>query len=401
MVIPASSTSVQPLSQRSEHGGRKTGLRFTRDGSGELESYLAQICERVRAGVQAIIPARKLEALILGGGYGRGEGGVLKTESGDRPYNDLEFYVCVRGNRFLSDWRYTRALYQLAHELSLLAEVEIEFKIISLAHLRRSPITMFSYDLVMGHRWLQGNEALLQGCEHLRDAGALPLSEATRLLMNRCSGLLFAREQLEQRPLTVDAADFVGRNLAKARLAFGDVVLTSFGQYHWSCLERQERLLGPIAPLPWFPDVRSLHAAGVDFKLHPQRAGLSTTELRSEFEQLRALGLSLWLWLENRRLGSSFKSARDYAMSSINKCPGTNPWRNQLVNVNAFGPLTFCRRRSFRHPRERVLNALALFLWESWDSDPQVLRHLRRELRMRAEDRNIVGAYRALWARFN
>jgi hypothetical protein len=326
---------------------------------------------------------------------------VLKTESGDRPYNDLEFYVCVRGNRFLSDRRYTRALHQLAHELSLRAEVEIEFKLISLAHLRRSPITMFSYDLVLGHRWLQGDEALLQGCDHHRDAGALPLSEATRLLMNRCSGLLFAREQMEQRDWTIEAADFVGRNLAKARLAFGDVVLASFGQYHWSCLERHERLRRLSAPLPWLAEVRSLHAAGVDFKLHPQRAGLSTTELRSEFEQLRALGLSVWLWLENRRLGSSFQSARDYAMSSINKFPGTNPWRNQLVNVNAFGLLTFCSRRSFRYPRERVLNALALLLWESWDSDLQLRRHLRHELRMRAEDRDVARAYRTLWARFN
>jgi hypothetical protein len=376
-------------------------LRFTRDGSDELELHLIRACEQVRDGVQRIIPADKLEALILGGGYGRGEGGVLKTGPGDRPYNDLEFYVCVRGNRFLNDWRYAGDLHKLGGKLAWEAGVEIEFKIVSFAHLRRSPITMFYYDLVAGHRWLVGNEELFRGCEHHRDAGTLPLLEATRLLMNRCSGLLFAQEKLERQPFTDEDADFVRRNLAKARLAFGDAVLASLGQYHWSCLERHERLLHLNSQLPWLAEIRSLHAAGVSFKLHPQQARAPIPVLGLEFEEIRALGLSVWLWLENRRLGSSFQSARDYAMSSINKCPDTSPWRNCLVNVKAFGPMTSCARRPMRCPTETLFNAMTLLLWEPWRSDLQLMRHLRHELRMRNEARDIPRAYHSLWAQFN
>src|SRR6185437_1721005 len=73
-------------------------LRFTMDGSDALEKHLARICEKVLGGVRALISENKLEALVLGGGYGRGQGGVLKTNSGDAPYNDLEFYVFLRGN---------------------------------------------------------------------------------------------------------------------------------------------------------------------------------------------------------------------------------------------------------------------------------------------------------------
>src|SRR5439155_17495371 len=79
--------------------------RFTLDGGAELENHLARTCQQVLAGVQSIVPAEKLEAILLGGGYGRGEGGVLKTESGDRPYNYLEFYVCLRGNVWLNEQR--------------------------------------------------------------------------------------------------------------------------------------------------------------------------------------------------------------------------------------------------------------------------------------------------------
>src|SRR4051812_44747545 len=92
--------------------------RFTLDGSEELEQHVALACEKVRAGVVALVSAERLEALLLGGGYGRGEGGVLKTGAGDRPYNDLEFYVSLRGPHWRNERRYRKALHGLAEALS-------------------------------------------------------------------------------------------------------------------------------------------------------------------------------------------------------------------------------------------------------------------------------------------
>jgi hypothetical protein len=73
--------------------------RFTIDGSPELERHLESLCELVRIEVLKAIPPRKLQALVLGGGYGRGEGGVLQTDNGDQPYNDLEFYMFLEAVR--------------------------------------------------------------------------------------------------------------------------------------------------------------------------------------------------------------------------------------------------------------------------------------------------------------
>ena len=77
--------------------------RFTMDGSDALESKLAATCEKVLSGVKSLVPAAKLEGVLLGGGYGRGEGGAMKTPVGDLPYNDLEFYVFIRGNSILAE----------------------------------------------------------------------------------------------------------------------------------------------------------------------------------------------------------------------------------------------------------------------------------------------------------
>jgi hypothetical protein len=375
--------------------------RFTLNGSEALERRLRETCQTVLAGIGRIIPENKLAGVALGGGYGRGEGGVLKTPGDDEPYDDLEFYIFVRGNSWLSERRYAAGLHQLSAELSPAAGVEPEFKITSRTKLRRSPPGLFCHDLVMGHQWLLGDDRLLIGCKQHRDARKLPLSEATRLLMNRCSGLLFARERLEGTVFAADDADFVFRNLAQTGLALGDAVLIAFGEYHSSCRERGRRLrqLSPEENIPGLDEVRKRHAAGVQFKLHPHRSSLSREALREEFRALSSLALDVWLWLETRRLACGFQSAADYASCRINKWPATGRWRNRLANAKVFGPRMLWLPGGDRHPRERILNALSLLLWTRSRTADELELNVRRELLLSPRSVAIVRAYRERWRR--
>jgi hypothetical protein len=375
--------------------------RFTIDGSDELEVHLVRTCERVRCGVEPLIGPSRLEALVLGGGYGRGEGGVWRSESGDRPYNDLEFYVFVRGNPIWNERRHRRSLAELGERLSPEAGVHVEFKVDSIRRLRRSPVTMFSYDLAAGHRVVSRNGAAFRpGAHHLK-AGRIPLSEATRLLFNRCSGLLLARELLRRPALTAPQADFVARNLAKAQLALGDAVLAAFGQYHWSCPERNRRLilLAAAEALPWLDKVREYHGAGVEFKLHPRLISQPAEVFVREHREVSELALQIWLWLESRRLARPFGSARDYAFSGDAKCPGTSFWRNYLSNLRTFGYRAALDSLAGRYPRERLFNALALLLWNGeLPAEPDVMRRLQQQLRTTASDwGGFVRAYEQVW----
>jgi hypothetical protein len=377
-----------------------TEARFTLDGSRELERHLAAVCDSVLAGIRRIISGDKLQGIALGGGYGRGEGGVLKTPSGDQPYNDLEFYVFVRRCEWLNSQRYARAFHRLSEELRSMAHVELEFKITTLGALHRSPPSLFYHDLVMGHRWLQGNETLFRNCLHHRKAAELPMSEATRLLMNRCSGLLFAREKLQHDHLTDEDSDFVFRNIAKTELALGDAVLIALGKYHWSCLERHRRLSDNASKMgfAWFPEVLKRHSAGVSFKLRPHRATLSCPTLQAHLHELSKLALEVWLWLENRRLGAQFGTSTDYVLSSISKSRGTSTWRNLLSNLKVFGPRALTFSCLERHPRERILNALAALLWPPHETTKEMVLRARCELRLPRGIETISG-YRQRWQR--
>ncbi len=381
------------------------GHRFTVDGSAFLEKHLHEVCGLVLDGVRDVIPSSRLEGLLLAGGYGRGEGGVLRTAGGDRPYNDVEFYVFVRGNAFLAERRYRDDLHALGEELSEPAGVEVEFKVLTLPKLRAARTGMFTYDLVQGHHWLWGDDRLLRGCDHHRQAELIPLHEATRLLFNRCSGLLFALERLRRADFGPKHADFVRRNLAKAELAFGDVLLTAHGGYHWSCRERSRRLgeLRLAGELGWAEALLPLHQTGVEFKLHPFQSSEAREDLEAEHEQIRALGGRLWLWLESQRLGRRFDSAGDYAFDAVNKCPERAAWHNLLVNLRTFGRSAIRGARRFRYPRERLLEACALLLWGGPAGPDSELRfHLEGLLEMHARDfERQVAAYHRLWSRFN
>jgi hypothetical protein len=375
--------------------------RFTTDGSDELEQRLGTWCAEFANDVRAAIPERHLEAIVLGGGYGRGEGGVWRTAAGDEPYNDLEFYIFVPEPLLLRERQYRRRIQELTHAWSEKCGLEFEAKILSFQKIERSVVTMFYHDLVVGHRWIWGHLQDFVDCEHQRAAHRIPLHEATRLLMNRCSGLLFSSALLQKERIGNEDADFVRRNIAKAQLALGDAVLCAFGRYHSSCRERHRRLekLDPPTTALWLDEMTRLHTTGVEFKLHPFKSTERREDLQREHSEITRLAGSIFLWLEEKRLGLPFETHRDYAFDTTPKHPDRRALRNGLINLKTFGPAVL----STRYPRERLLEALALLLWTPEAlRDRTTLSKLQTNLQTPETSlEGLVAAYRTLWSRFN
>jgi hypothetical protein len=378
--------------------------RFTPAGSTELEEHLEHVCARVLRSVRGLIPAPQLEALYLGGGYGRGEGGVLATTEGERPYNDLEFYVFIRGNRHANEWRHARALDVLGEILTPAAGAHVEFKVASRRELARQPVSMFSYDLVAAHRLLFGSVKYLELCAHHCHAPRIPLAEGTRLLMNRFTGLLLARDRLEAPHFAPADADFVRRNIAKAELALGDAVLVAHHRYHWSAKERHRRLRFDLAQNgtpAWRDDIVRFHADGLQFKLHPDRSTASRDALQAQWERIVPFAQLVWLWLEEQRLGTRFADARTYALDPRPKFPELRSWRGALATLRQVGPRALLSGDPLKPARERLVRALTLLLWV-----PDALAHPRPLMRLQRELQTdavafpaFLQAYVRLWER--
>jgi hypothetical protein len=318
-----------------------------------LDDYLAWLagqCAEVSAGV------RGLKALLLAGGYGRGEGGIFReAENGvPRLYNDLEFYLFAEGVGAGVIGRWIEEGERRFH-------IEIEFKMLKPAAFEAARPSMFYYDLLNGHRLVAGHQAWIDSLPALlSSASSIPAVEAPRLLVNRGMSLLrclrWADGGMELPP------GFCDRIVSKLRLALADSVLCMEKKYHWSVIERHERLAALHETPPSWPQLIEWHAQGVDFKFHPAHRLCKPGEWKRELGELREAWVRTFLWVESRRLGKKFREPEAYAFQRGRLFAEEPLWQNLARQLRDLRGGTRAPFAWGDHPRAPVWKSLLLLM---------------------------------------
>ena len=310
----------------------QAGVYFV-DDEPALAERLASYLQRLGESLAASPAAQGTVALLLSGGYGRGEGGVFCDAQGVPDlYNDLEFYMLLADAGAETAARKWCAQHEQDGTIEL--GIDVEFKRLPIAVLRAGEPSMFYYDLMQGHRLIWGRADWAEGVpSKLSDAKTIPLHEATRLMFNRGTGLFFSRCALAKGDQRVTSG-FVERNHAKVRIALGDAVLAANGQYHHFCRERNRRIVAGLADTPphWSKLV-AWHTQGTAFKLSPRHLGSSGAELAKAQAELATAWMETLCWLEGKRLGRTFADAISYADAPGRLFPETPWWRNVLLRL--------------------------------------------------------------------
>ena len=202
----------------------------------------------VRAALPEIVAAVRgcalpgFAGLVLGGGYGRGEGGATAAH---RLYNDLDLFVFLDAPEAAFP-SFAQRLAPVAAAFTARLGVDVDFTLRTAARLRRDGRRLMVQELLRGHVALDPADFDLAAWSGVRPRAAadLPAGEAARLIMNRGMGLEFARRRLAANGGRADA--FVLRNLNKAVLGAGDARLIAEGRYAWR-LDAREAALGDAA----------------------------------------------------------------------------------------------------------------------------------------------------------
>jgi hypothetical protein len=344
--------------------------RGSPDFNARLHAILQQLASDVtNLGRQDVV------ALILGGGYGRGEGGVWKVAGQECPYNDLDLVIVQTHRRPLPGLEAVRRKY---HEL---LRIDVDFsRPLTTADVRGWEHRLMWHDLVNGHRVLSGPADLLDRLAPQEIRTPVPLVEASRLLLNRGAGLLWA-DRIERGVEPAPDAEFVRRNIQKAILALGDALLIEARTFTTACVPRLANL-AKCAVSPVKPRLLALYGRALEFKLSPD---LGPDEKVPDPETAEAVALwgETFLFVERRRLARPFETLQDYVCWDGIREPGehalTKLPRNLWVNAKA-------GRLAARYPREDLYRIL-----------PQVLG-----LTHPPADRDALGArFLSLWQRFN
>ena len=320
------------------------------DFNARMQGWLASLSGEVR---QAM--GENLVALVLGGGYGRGEGGVLQVSGEERPYNDLDLVLIVRRKTRLP-WD---ALHGIRHKYASLTGIEVDFsRPLTVDDVRGWPPTLMWSDLLHGHRVLDGDaDILTANAPDLRADRLMPV-EATRLMLNRGSGLLWALRVARGCEPAPDA-DFIRRNYYKCALTLGDALLISYGRFatpYTGRGERLSRLLGELTR-PFSFDLSRIYRDALRFKFWPGEPASTPGEL--QLGEMAAEWGEVLLFVESRRAHREFRSVSEYAACRDAREPEQNRmarWPRNLVRNRQLG----CW--SLRYPRERLYRELPMLL---------------------------------------
>ena len=244
--------------------------------AGDAPSVDAIVAEAIVAIGREISEMRipLLSGVVLGGGYGRGEGGVREeckdgnekrgvegmSAGGCRLSNDLDFFAISEKDTTDEDAAaIAKALEPLSRRWTEKLGIDVDFTAKTPWRLRHDQERLMVQELVHGYVDVAGakGDVLFDGIPR-RKPSELPWMEAARLLMNRGIGLLLAKGKIENAKGKADGLpdadrDFVNRNINKCILGAGDATLIARHAYVWRGLDRAAALGDPLyrSALEW------------------------------------------------------------------------------------------------------------------------------------------------------
>jgi hypothetical protein len=323
---------------------------FSALGDPALEARVASDLERAATTVRATL-GPSLAALLLGGGYGRGEGGGAPGPDGGLvPYNDYDLLAIVQG----VPRRGLRGLRARLNETA--AALEREFGLeVELSPLRREslpslPFTMMWCEMLGASRVVAGDGAVLAEARALPPE-RLPLDEALRYLTNRAALLLWARAEA----LPPERA---WKFVQKAWLAAGAVTLAAQGAFRVGYAARDAALSALAgSALPPVPALVQRHSDAVAERLRPSTP---PPGLVNHLDEAVEAVLATWQWFEERRLGTDPRPWSGYACRNRLVAGAASDVLSNVRLLHARG--LFPARCLVEPPRVRVTRALPALL---------------------------------------
>jgi hypothetical protein len=222
-----------------------------------------------------------IEAIILYGGYGRGEGSWIEKKHIWKPYNDYDIVVIVQ--KKIKSSRVAEIRLRLAKQLDI-SWVDLSQKTPSRMKWLRPSI--YNFDLKNASSTIYGDKKFSESIPFI-DSSKIPLKEILTLFLTRLWPFMGALHKHGfDKEYTGDESRFFRNQMAKAVLATADVLLLLDGNYHASYIERIKRVCNKNTILD---SEREIFQWALDEKLLPKNITMSPIEVVELYDQVHSL----------------------------------------------------------------------------------------------------------------
>jgi hypothetical protein len=257
-------------------------MKYTKFKSADelVEKYLDIILKEIKENCPG------LKAIILAGGYGRGEGAVEFVKGKPRLLNDLDMYLISEkqlSDSFLEELgqRCSKKIGKGGQEYPENYEAEFDFdtffnvdlRALTLKRLKHLPPIVRYYEMKNGTALLYG-EDVRKMIPEIKEED-LPFSEGLRFLSNRMMNMFLSmnEEYLKEKP-SKDQVGIINYYICKAYLACSDALLLSLGKFAPSYSGRADifrKVYKNIFPELYkkFPNLSQKVDYAIDYKLNP------------------------------------------------------------------------------------------------------------------------------------
>ncbi len=332
---------------------------YSKDGSDQFNEYLDSVLSALSEEIERAV-GPPFVALILAGGYGRGEGACVIRDGRESPYNDFDLFLVVS-----EAYTVAEKVLSITRSYEHLLKIEVDIgRPLTLKTIRNLPHQLMWQDLLQSHIVLRGPQDILTSHAPAVLSENLPQVEALRLLLNRGSGLAQAiahRYGVDSNPAhTLPDEDFIRRNRQKCTLALGDSLLITHGMYAPPLDLRLKNLTEAIGSFGVERSelILSLYTEASAFKSRPDSIPAEQPSLDT-LKETASLWVHTMLHCESARTGRSWENGNLYAEDSYRREPGqhtlVNLPRNLVKNLKR-GKL------SISYPRESLYGQLAVLL---------------------------------------
>lgn len=384
----------------------KRSLRYTTVGSEAIENRIKSDMLFIRNYIQDHFDAKKIYAIILGGSYGAGDGGV-KIESGvERPFHDYDFFVFFKNKSFV-EYKNADVFFRSAGSiLTKKLGITVDFSCVyHKDYLNNLPLSLRWYDLQMGHKVLIGDANALISRKMI-DPAHFPIQEAFQLILNRGVGALEAKRSLKQKSYNALKINML---LYKAILALGDGFLIAKGSYRSNMLLRYEILKRHALSVDLINELLPYYKKAIDFRLRPiadhdhKKIELLLSKVLYFF---RKFYLSLFSLYYGKNLRDFVHLANMIIKDPIVDYRGQSTVKNILINLSSFGLSNIFSKWVTSYPANRLFAVLPFFLFDM-EVNRFLLHYIDKALML--EDSGFKSGmhgkryekFISIWSRFN
>ncbi len=327
----------------------------------QIETLLDSFITTVSKMISESSVAKHLEFVVLGGGYGRGEGGILQTENSYKLYNDLDFFVLAHNNVSKAQLNKINTFFgKLSKKLEPLVEIDVDFsKAVKVSYAQKHLNVMAWREMALGANVIFGDKQKFKEIFTVKEDNKILRSEIVKLAMNRFSGLVFAYERLlSKEDLSTTDKDFIARNINKAILATGDIYLACKDNLPFKTSDRLNAIenMQNLEHTNWQEFV-CLYKSAVEFKMSPK---IDFT--KREFEKR--------IRLSQRILGKAFryfKFFHSYCEHSLSRRIKDFIILLKLKNLFETFPLDYEFYKKSVDPREKLVFLASAFFEKNSD----------------------------------